>query len=266
MNYSLYIDDTGLNSNNLNSNQLKGEKVTYCGVLINENDRPQVEALMDTMCASLNKRFCTREFHFTEIYNRRNRFKNIDIDETIEIITTFINILVHYNAKIIVQTVDADTFGKHPELKRVLEDLLDAINCSKDDKMKGLIITTLMADMRLGNDRVKDIYVDEGLRKAGSSISLPVTPVRTKRINFVSSTENSLMQLADFAAWMLSRVKQILNKMQTREISEIDEEMLELFGYLKDSYINLPQYEVDMSGPFDYDATIAKLKNEKKHL
>ena len=264
MSYSLYIDDTGLNAKDMNSEQLKGEKVTFCGVLINDKDRPQVEALMDKMCASLNRRFCTTEFHFTEIYNRRGRFRNIEIDETLEIITTFINILVHYDAKIIVQTVDADTFGKHPDLKRVLENLLEAIKCSKDEKMMGLIITALMADAKVKGGKVKDIYVDEGLRKAGSSVALPITKVRTKTLNFVSSNENSMMQLADFSAWILSRAKQILNKMQTQEISEIDEEMLVLYSYLKDNYINLPQYEIQWDEAFSYDDTIAQLKEDKK--
>ena len=83
-------------------------------------------------------------------------------------------------------------------------------------------------------------------------------------IEFKDSSTDKLLQLADFAAWFLSRSKNTLDKIQKRqEVSEIDESLLNIFENLSPLYLNT-QANIDTSKHFDYDEIYNETISTKK--
>lgn len=261
--YILYIDDTGFNVREKTSTTLRNENGTYVAVLIPTNNITYLEEFMKNACNVLYARFNTCEFHFTDIYNRRNEFKNIDIEETLDIIDMFAEVYEKCDLKIFVHTVNNDPKSDTMiQLETAIDQLLKTMNIDATDKSQALIMSYLKAKKYADNIQgtITKIICDEGLRKNGA-----VAKCNDFSIHFYSSKDCQLLQLADFAAWFVTRVKHILDKAVTKHIiSDIDKAVLEEYSYLTDNFIGLTKEKINLNDftDFSYDNVIERHKQK----
>lgn len=256
--FILVVDDTGFNANQKRANMLKSEKSCFCGVLILKQNIDYVLHLLNHLSDRLFREFGEREFHFTDIYNRKGAFKNIKIDETIDIIETFVNLFNHLDVPIIVSTINNQSTKNSNHifiLEYIKNNILKNMGLPKDDKSANFILNIIRSKQQMEDIYedafLTDVISDEGLLNAGRKITLP-TKDNTINISFEESKNNPLLQLVDFAAWALTRTKHIMDKPKS-SIKEWDKQLLQIIS--KMPYCNISQvlYPLDSHKEFDYD-------------
>lgn len=263
--FTLYLDDTGFNAFEKKSDVLQKELATYAGVLIPNDLIPILQSHMDELCRLLKLRFGTDEFHFTEIYNRKNNFANIDISETLDILKMFAEMFYIYDLKIFVSTINSDEkkIGEQSLLNGV-KFLSNVMNLPQTEKSQALLMTFIKARVYVSlnhpDKKIDNVICDEGLRNVGFEEG-PVN--KDFVIRFDSSKDNKMLQLADYAAWFVSRAKNILDKVASKKkISEVDKEVLQIYASLTDNYVNFSKESINLDdlSDFSYDESIKKNK------
>lgn len=263
-NFLLYIDDTGLNTKEKTSTILQNEIATHAGVIIPEIAKDDLNNIMTNLGNFLYARYDTDEFHFTDIYNRNGKFKDIQIQETIQILETFTELFKTYNLEIVASTINSLYFEKIEPYTEEINKALKAINLPVNEKSQTLFFTYTKAKQYIEDEYVNpnlyQIVCDEGLRKKGASLSIPGSKTT---IEFKSSADDKLLQLADFAAWFMTRSKNILDKVQrTKKLTELDEEILKIYSQLSPQYIN-SQVEIPLDGTINYDEIFNSIIREE---
>lgn len=265
--FLLVIDDTGFQANSKRSQLLQSEKTCFCGLLIQENYIDSLNELLSNMSKALNSKFGESEFHFTAIYNRQDGFKDIELEETLEIISTFGEIFEYYDIPIVVSTFNAQTKANsnyQALIDFVKANILKNVSLPKSDASANLFFTVLRANKLVldeyENAEIFEAVCDEGLLKNGRTITIPLTDNKIK-VKFESSAENKLLQLADFTAWLLTRTKHILDKDADKR-KDYDEFILQVASSLP--YYDIEYYLLDeQSKNKTYDEIINELNQRK---
>ena len=263
----LIIDDTGFNKDQTQSQYLKGERATFCGVIIHEENISATETIVKGLQQEFKRLYGQDEFHFTEM----GGIQDLSLDEFCEIVDSFIELLYEIDAHAFIQSIGDCTYADHPNLKSDLKQkFLSKMQMSQNDKSNCLVLTVLRAKKYiediLGGELV-GVVCDEGIRQANTSVKLPLNTLGQEFINidFKSSKDFHLLQLADFVAWSLSREKQILSK-ASNQWTEKDERLIHLFSDLMELYANGTQATLQLSSEksdnyFPYDEVINIIRN-----
>lgn len=267
MDFIYVIDDTGFNTNQKQSELLKSQESCFCSVIIEKQDEEQLKKILNILGKNLKTRYNQTEFHFTDIYNRKGNFKNIEIDETLDIIETFTELFNSFDLKVVVSTINKDSYSNNQQaIIEIIKHIAPNMQMPQTTDAANLMLTIFKSKMymeqRYGKDsKVKDVYCDEGLRKDGRSLELNLSTGKTN-VNFNSSNDNNLLQLADFAAWMLTRNKHILDKASSKEkVKEWDIKIAELAG--KIDYVNIEKKPVKLGKQnIYYDQEIKNIKEK----
>lgn len=252
--FLLYIDDTGLNIKEKTSKILQNEIATHVGVLIQENAKDALVRILSELGKFLDLRYGSDEFHFTDIYNRKEPFDKIEINETKEIIEMFVEIFKRFSIEIIVSTINPIYFEDANPIVEIINRGIKAINLPVNEKSQSLFFTYTKAKRYIEetytNPFISQIVCDEGIKKRGTDLIIPGT---TTTLSFRSSEKDKLLQLADFAAWFLTRSKNIFDKRQSgKNLSDIDISILQIFSDFSSQYI-LPQTTISLDGDINYD-------------
>jgi len=259
-NFVLYVDDTGINPKEKTSVILQNEKATHAGVIVREDLVETLNQIMDVLCTNLQSKFNTNEFHFADIYNRNKNFKNINIEETIEILETFTELFKTYSLRIVANTVNSMYKDHIKQNKEVLDKALKLIKLPICDKSYSLFFTYTKAKQHIEEltrrAHIKTIICDEGLKKKGTKLQIPENDTD---IIFKSSADDKLLQLADFAAWFMSRSKNIFDKIQkTQKMSELDIIILNIYSELSPQYVGT-QTKLNINPNLNYDEILQDL-------
>ena len=102
-------------------------------------------------------------------------------------------------------------------------------------------------------DAIEKVVCDEGMRKNGTNITIPTDNCP---IEFKSSKECKILQFADFTAWIVTRAKNIFDKVSVKkELSDTDKQVLEVYEMLKDNFVGLSTFVLNDEGicKFSYD-------------
>jgi len=222
---------------------------------------PELEKVMDELCKNLNLRFGTDEFHFTDMYNHKNKFSNIKIEETLEILETFAELFQIFDLKIFVSTMNSyEKTRNYQSLLNGVEFLTSLFNLPNNEKSKALLMTYIKAKVYVKDDSIDEIICDEGLRNAGI---IEKTPNESLKMKFESSKSNRILQLADYAAWFVTRAKNIMDKVSNKKmINDIDRRVLEIYASLENNYVNLKKNKINLDdlSQFSYDKIIDNFK------
>ena len=214
--YVLAIDDTGFDKKDKNYEILKSEESCFVSVLIRNELVPVINKYMKQKTQSLMKDFGSNEFHFTDIYNRNGNFKNIDINDTLAIVRSFVQDMIDCEMLITVSTINKHSHNDNQQklLDMINNNIIPNINLPEGIDSTNLILNIIRSDKTLTDNiesdaKIVEAFCDEGLRKSGSKFTLNLSkgPVD---VLFQSST-NYLLQFADFAAWFVTRIKHISN-------------------------------------------------------
>lgn len=253
--FVLYMDDTGFNAHEKASETLQKEEGTFVGFLVSKEQEVWLDMLIGDLCDNLRKKYGTTEFHFTDLYFRKKPFENIQFDETIEILQTFAETLQLLELPIFVHSF----INKDDEIDQLLSQGLDAVleqmKIKPSGKARAMILAYMKAKKSVESDGdiIEKIVCDEGLRKNGTNITIPTD---NRPIEFKSSKECKMLQFADFAAWIVTRAKNILDKISVnKEIKDTDKRVLEVYEMLTGNFVGLKTFALNDEniGNFSYD-------------
>ena len=268
--YVLVIDDTSFDQKARKSEYLQNERYTFCGLLFDQKYLANYEYILGDensgLIGELNKRYNTTEFHFTDIVNHKGKFSNIELTETLEILDAFSEIIAMQDLPIITFSLNSLTPLGSEKVKDIFSKFAGNVNLPKSgkdlDKTISLALCVLKANnyAKSHNGEIVHVICDEGLRKntATSTFNLSDKPLT---IEFASSESTPIIQLADFAAYSLTRRKIIIDKRAGTDLAPAEKQMLKSFEKMNDNFIDLPQVELDQTIP-EYDDVIAMLAKE----
>jgi len=262
--FTLYLDDTGFNADARYSQTLKDESVSYAGVLVDRELEPYLNNIVSELGKTLKQRYDTSEFHFSHIYNHKGDFENIQLDETLDICEMFADIFTEFDLPIIVHTVNSTPNAKTKNLYNGVDFIASEMHLPINDKSRAMLTTYFMSK-KFVEENFKDIKIDkvvcdEGIRKNNAK-----EKIGEVEVVFKSSNECPILQIADFAAWMLNRTKTILDNISKKhQVNERDKKMLSIFSSIAYNYKNLSKLGINFEDleKFNYDDTHKDIEDE----
>lgn len=252
MEYKLFVDDTGFNKDK-NSTRLNDEVATMVSCLI-PADREQIVACeVGDQIDDLKMYYGADEFHFTDIYNRIKQFQGIDGDDVLSMIDVFADVVKAYDIKFVSQTITGKMLKSYPKLFAGLDKIADEINLPHTERERkesyALILNIIQAEKYVRSldpvNRIAQVYVDEGIKKAGERAEISLDRKHFVPIYFASSVKNKLLQLADFGAWSLSRTKQSLDKANGGAMKDFERNVLYILSDIAHNYVNIDKISID---------------------
>jgi hypothetical protein len=236
--YGVFVDDTGSPSGP-GYKLLPTNRKTYVGVVIPPSQVPETYSSFASLLAELIKIFRISELHFTDIYGGNGEFKKIGWEERLSIIGSIAKAFGALNFPIFVQSFEPAQLPEWRD-KLNLPENLSIFNFNKTDDA-ALFFLLLRVKMHVRNHQVSElgtahVFVDEGWKKNGVGLqSLPIFGPEFDRdkVCFASSKSILLLQLADFAAFVLNRMqiigsKDVIRKKE-RDLLQVIQPMVHLY-------------------------------------
>lgn len=269
MDYVLYVDDTAFIKQG-NSKVLDDEIVTIVGCLVAE---PNVEALkgeVEKLLKDLKKKYNASEFHFTDIFNRKNGFENLDSMDSLMYMAHFASLVIAFDIQIIVQTITKSNLEKLQGLFSLYDILIEQNGLSLKENKKyeeyALHLNISKANKFLKEydeeDRISKVICDEGIMKDGASVKLKNFFGGDLPLSFASSSKEKNLQVADFCAWGLSRTKQTLGKAQGKEMKPFERNIMEILENMLDNYVGIEKVVSNVENGINVDETMENLSKE----
>lgn len=265
--FVIAIDDTGFSTKEKHYETLRSEECCFCSVAIRKDVLTVFNNYMKEKTDELFNKFGTREFHFTDMYNRRGDFKTITIDETLDIVESFAQDMIDCGMIITVSTINKHSYSDPQQVQMmdvIKKYILPKLNLPDQTEAVDLVLNIIRSQQSLeqviGKDAViTEAVCDEGLKKVGSNFKLPLSKGEIS-VQFEHST-NYLLQFADFVAWFVTRVKHICDK-DPLKIKSWEEELLFIYSKLPFANLKSARYLINNNKPFNYDKAINNLMSD----
>jgi len=270
MKHLIVIDDTGSPGNTSESKTLKSDRFSFTAVLIFSTRRNILETKMKELLNELQKKHINiKEFHFTDIINRRKSFSNLTSDEVLNIFSSITKLLEKEKFYIFHQTITPRTLQENG-----LEFYFQFIDPSRRD-IKHIALDFLCQRIKSSVKSLKiknlfEVIIDEGMVKKGGKVYLPFLSEELKQnpyANSESSEASVLLQIADFYAFVINRMQMLMIK---NKISDFDKSILEI---IQQAFLNktLSGIKGKLIDPDEiskklYDEEILKKYNEHGNL
>jgi len=271
MDYILFMDDTGFGKDK-NSQVLNDEKATMVGLLVKKNDLQNVIFDIAKQTKVLEEKYGISEFHFTDMYTRRNGFEAISSEDSLNFIKAFKDIIKKYDIKIVTQTVTGQMIKENPVLFAGLDNILSHLEFKTkgDYKNQGyayllnLINAKKYLESQKGYSTLPIVVCDEGLKKDGAEVKLKGMFFYDISLHFESSSEDPYLQLADFTAWALSRTKQSVDKAKDKKMKDFENFILSEIENIVPNYVNLQSGQINTDRVEAYDQIFGQISKEKE--
>jgi len=222
---SIYIDDSGTPGAISGSNFLSPSRKSWTAVIVPSSVADDVANAMNIFVGGVKGEFGASELHFTDIYSGRGKWKDVAVGKRIEIFDLMKGILESFLLPILHQTASEETLHDH---QNTLSKFVKAPGSwwdISDVSHFGFLLLCYNLSRNLHelhkngpNDFIlpMPLFVDEGLAKAGASIPLPNwgSAIDGPTAQFCSSKDNPGIQIADFAAFAISRTQWIIAQQQ----------------------------------------------------
>ena len=223
------IDDTYGQKAKTQSKYVTHDRRTHIAVVFKDEEakrvREEIYSCIEKASALLGTNI--KEFHFTEMYNKRGPWKDCKENLHIKFIEFFAYIYNLYRWPVLIQTVDNRTLQDHGI--RSINIKVGKLDLSKREDLSLLfLLSKFKADYKSTAEPTQ-IIIDEGIGKAGSDLGAdafhdwphPVT------VRFQSSEIEPLLQVADFLAFCTNRSTHLALKANR---SEFDNAFLDMVG------------------------------------
>lgn len=262
-NFILYLDDTGFNAHEKYSKALKNECGTYVGIIVPVEQVEGLQKIISGLGEILKNKYDVSEFHFTDIYNGAGKFKEMPAEEKLELLDAFADFVNMFNIKAFIHTSNNNEKSQDEKnLDTLLSAVLKVINLQDNAKTKAMLKAYFKAKKfvveNFEDGRIEKAVADSGFRKDGVAVGVDKAGFK---IEFKDSNNEPLLQLADFAAWYITRAKNLFDKATKKGmLSDFDIQVLNIYSKLSDTYVGVKQYEIDYSklSEFDYDKIISE--------
>ena len=249
--YGVFIDDTG-SPGLTTSGHLHPERKTFVAVVVSSVVIGEVLDQMPGAVEELKLACGATEFHFAEIYNGRNKFKNVDLSLRLALFEFMAHIFQVYKFPVIVQTFDPITLRDVHSRANFPSKRIGPFNL---EKQEDLALFFLLIRVRWHIEKQAPlgtrarVFVDEGFKKNGAAIKIPhfEEQFADGLVCFARSDSVLPIQLADFAAFALNRTQILRGK---PELSDLDRGLLAILSPIAWNYQNLPK----IKWPLDPDS------------
>ncbi len=262
MQYLLFVDDTGFNKNK-NSRKLNDEKISMVGCLVPASEIEQLAGELNFHLSELKELYDADEYHFTDICNHKNQFEGIDGFDALSMIQIFAEIIKEYDIKIVTQTITSEMLEKNGDLIAGVDAIarecgFSSISEAQKNESRALILNILNAKKYVeslsGDNEIAAVFCDEGLRKNNAETKIKLGG-KDVEIDFCSSKEFPYLQVADFAAWALTRSKLNLEKSQNKEMKDFDLMTMRILETIVSNYINISHVTTNAGCGINVDET-----------
>jgi hypothetical protein len=269
MNTGIFIDDTGSSGNSTNSKYDNSDRKTWLAVIIDKSIVEDRNLQMRELIADFSKIYNTSEFHFTDIYNGRNKFKNVDYKSRMKVFWEFAHILKLERFPMFIQSFTSEDILRNKIVIDSKQVFADNFNLAKvSDFSLYFLLLRLKKHLLENKQQIPvDIFIDEGKQKKNTfaKCSLLKNIVQGNKIHFKDSKDEPLIQIADFVAFTMNRVRWI-NSLNLKK--EKDIEFLEMAEYANFNILNIKRVLVDLNENFTerYDQELEKAFKKNNNL
>jgi len=248
----IYIDDAGNPGVDSGSDFLSSSRKSWTAVIVPSVAANQVSVAMNMFLDGVKAEFDAPELHFTDIYSGRGAWRGVEVQKRIEIFSLMKLLFEGFELPIVHQTASEETLRDHPHLISEWRREPGAWWNIKDVSHFGFLFlcSNVSRYIREMNQDHPDefplpmpLYVDEGLAKEGAKVDLPnwEDVIEGPQAQFCSSKSVPGIQLADFAAFAISRTQWIMVQQKLGgQLKKGDLEFLKLTSKL--NVLNLPNY------------------------
>lgn len=222
------IDDTYSSAIPQCSKYITEQRRTHVAVVFNDSEvnhiRKHINDLLEEVSNDLGK--VIEEFHFVDIYNQNGVWNGLSDEYNLDIIECFATIYKEYKWPVHIQSIDEHTFKEHGT---EIQGKLDGLDLSTKEGQSLLFLLLKIKRTYISNPSPLKLYMDEGKQKPGTVFAKNIFhdwPCTYDGI-YDSSQNEPLLQIADFIAYSINRVKNISLK---EERSDIDLWFMELIA------------------------------------
>lgn len=236
--YGVFIDDTG-SPGGSSSRLLPANRKSWVAVVIPPSQVRQTYERFAGLLDYLKKRFNVSELHFTDIYGGNKEFAKISWENRLGIFEAMAKAFSEYGYSILIQSLKPSQL---PEWKAKLQ-LPETLPFFNFKKLEDTALFFLLLKVRIHVQKnqviepgTAHVFVDEGWKKNGiglQSEALFGSAFDRYKVCFGSSKDIILLQLADFAAFVLNRMQisggKDIVKPKERHFLQVVQPMLRLY-------------------------------------
>ena len=270
-----YIDDAGTPGAESNTTFLSESRKSWCAVTVPEKVADALGEAMGMFLSGVRQDFGADELHFTDVYGGRGKWKGVPVDARVEIFDLMTGVFEAFQLPVVFQTVSRSLFSDHAELFSRTKLKPGQFWDIKSIPHLGLLLTCFQISRYFDCLQKKGphdfpqplpAYADEGLAKAGAEVSLPNwgRAIQGRKLTFQRSLDTPGLQLADFAAFSISRTQWLAAKQEKgTPISEADKHIMAISGRL--NLLNLDMVSIDpvSFSRDDYEDYLSRDRAEK---
>ncbi|MFN2099618.1 DUF3800 domain-containing protein [Altererythrobacter sp. MF3-039] len=247
----VYVDDSGNPGVESGSDFLSSTRKSWTAVIVPSSIEQQVTVAMEMFLKGIFDDFGAVELHFTDIYSGRGSWRNVPVGKRIEIFELMQMLLDYFQLPVIHQTASEESYA---DAERFWAKVRKAEGVWWDIKEVShlgflMLCHQLARYLReLHQDGPQNfklpmpLFVDEGLAKAGVDVELPNwgDVIEGPKVQFRESHKTPGIQIADFAAFAISRTQWVMAKQELGSpVKEADLKMLQTTSNM--NILNLPK-------------------------
>lgn len=234
---AIYVDDSGNPGADSGSDFLPSSRKSWTAVIVPSVVADKVRVAMDIFLGGVQLDFGADELHFTESWSGRGLWKGVAVEKRAEMINIMARLMDGFSLPVVHQTVSEQTLDDHPDFRRSLVGERAGDWKLDDISHFGLLllcstVSKHVREMKAAGPREFNLpfplFVDEGLMLAGGNRKLPnwADVIAGPKACFRRSTEVPGIQLADFAAIIITRVQWAAVKRTPQPAFEQAEEVI----------------------------------------
>lgn len=255
INAAYYIDDAGTPGAESKSTFLSKTRKSWCAVIVPERVAGALGEAMGLFVSGVKQDFGANELHFADVYGGRGAWKGVPVQARKEIFDLMTDVFDKFSLPVVFQTVSQSMYSDHVDLFSRTKTMPGQFWNLESIPHFGLLLTCFQISRYFDYfrrnfpadfPRPLPAYVDEGLANAGAEVGLPnwEQAIRDRKLTFQRSLDNPGLQLADFAAFSISRTQWLAGKQEKgTPISSADQHIMAISGKL--NLLNLDMVAID---------------------
>lgn len=201
------IDDTYGPENVPASIYVTGRRRTHVAIAFADKDIDFIRLQINGCLQEISSLFpvAPLEFHFSDIYNRKGKWRSFESPKNLKLIEFFAYIYSTHRWKVFIQTIDDRTLNDHPELTS-MPNLTGFDLSNRIDLSLQLLLLKIRLSYKKDQPPIR-IFVDHGKGKPGQKIAPELNRAWKSEflVTYESSIDEPLLQFADFMAFMINR-------------------------------------------------------------
>ncbi|MEB3047688.1 hypothetical protein [Rhizobium mulingense] len=221
------IDDTYGPETATKSRYVTGNRRTNVAVVFDDDSVSYIRGQVSSCLNFIKQDFDidVDEFHFKEIYNRRGPWEKLPPNANLGLFAAFAEIYSHHKWPVVIQTIDERTLADHGLKPPPLT--IEELDLSKPEDLSLTFLCIEIKRRYMVSKQPLTLYVDQGRKKPGATFGTRLFGdwgAAYKGL-YASSSDEPLLQIADFIAFVINRSTHLALK---EKRTDLDNWFLEL--------------------------------------